>query len=79
MLFSDRTASGLSTAQFLVVGLCTSVSAMAVYGAYALLFSTGVARRTYRRLFRGVEAVFGAVFGALGARLVSDGLRELRA
>jgi threonine/homoserine/homoserine lactone efflux protein len=71
-------ASGLSSAQFLVVGLCTSLSAMAVYGVYALLFSTGVAQRAYRRLFRGVEAVFGAVFGALGARLVSDGLRELR-
>jgi threonine/homoserine/homoserine lactone efflux protein len=71
-------ASGLSSAQFLFVGLCTSASAMAVYGVYALLFSTGVAKRAYRRLFRGVEAVFGVVFGALGARLVSDGLRELR-
>jgi threonine/homoserine/homoserine lactone efflux protein len=71
-------ASGLSSAQFLVVGQCTSASAMAVYGVYALLFSTGAARRAYRRLFRGVEAVFGVVFGVLGARLVSDGLREMR-
>jgi len=69
----------LSGAQFLLVGLCVSASAMAIYGTYAWLFSTGVAVRAYRRLFRAVDALFGAVFGALGAKLVADGLRELRA
>ena len=69
----------LSNAQFLLVGLCVSASAMAIYGTYAWLFSTGVAVRAYRRLFRAVDGLFGAVFGALGAKLVTDGIRELRA
>ena len=52
---------------------------MAVYGTYAVLFSTGLAMRAYRRTARYVEGAFGAIFGALGVKLVVDGIRELRA
>lgn len=69
---------GLSPLEFLLVGAGASASAMAIYGGYALLFSTGVAVRVYQRFFRLIEAAFGAVFGALGAKLIADGIRELR-
>ncbi|MBB4018401.1 threonine/homoserine/homoserine lactone efflux protein [Chelatococcus caeni] len=52
---------------------------MLVYGTYAVLFSTGVAVRAYQRFFRAIEGAFGAVFGAVGAHLLADGVRELRA
>ncbi len=71
-------SANLTNAQFLIIGFCISLSAMAIYGTYALLFSTGVAMRTYGRLVHAVEATFGLVFGALGARLIADGLKELR-
>jgi len=72
-------SSGISKAQFLVVGLGASASAMAIYGAYALVFSTGIAMRAYARFFRVIEGGFGAVFGAIGAKVFVDGLRELKA
>ncbi|WP_268995453.1 hypothetical protein [Microvirga roseola] len=71
-------ASSLSTPQFLAFGLAASASAMTIYGAYALLFSTGFAMRAYARFFRFVEGIFGAVFGMIGAKLVIDGVREVR-
>lgn len=60
------------------IGLLAAISAMTIYGIYAVLFSTGIAVRTYRRFFQTIEAVFGAVFGIIGGRLLADGLRELR-
>lgn len=72
-------SAGVAGAAFLLIGACVSLSAMTIYGSYALLFSTAVARRSYGRLAPFVEAAFGAVFGALGSRLVADGLKELRA
>ncbi len=71
-------ATDLSSGQYLFVGLCVSASAMAIYGTYACLFSTGIAMRTYRRLSHVIEAAFGMVFGAIGAKLIADGLREIR-
>lgn len=71
-------SSGLSAAHFLFIGAGASVSAMLIYGTYAVLFSTGIAMRTYQRFFRAIEAAFGVVFGAVGARLLADGVRELR-
>lgn len=71
-------SSGPAGFRFLAVGICASASAMAIYGTYALMFSTGVAVQTYGRFFRVIEAMFGAVFGMIGAKLVTDGLRELR-
>jgi hypothetical protein len=49
-----------------------------IYGAYALIFSTGVVMRVYARFFRAIEGGFGAIFGAIGAKLFIDGVRELR-
>jgi threonine/homoserine/homoserine lactone efflux protein len=69
----------LTNSQFLFIGFCMSLSAMAIYGTYALLFSTGLAMRGYRRAAKYVEGAFGAIFGALGIRLISEGIRELRA
>ena len=71
-------SADLTNTQFLIIGFCISLSAMAIYGTYAVLFSTGVAMRAYGRLVHAVEATFGLVFGALGARLITDGLKELR-
>ena len=55
-----------------------AMSALAVYSAYAVLFSTSVASRAYARAARWFEAAFGAVFGVLGGALVADGIRSLR-
>ena len=71
-------SSGISSDGFLVTGLFAAMSAGVVYGGYALLFSTDVARRFYRRLARWLEGAFGLVFGALGGKLVADGIADLR-
>ena len=72
-------ATELTNLQFLIVGLCVAMSAMGIYGVYALLFSTGFATRTYGRFFRVIEASFGALFGLIGAKLLVDGVRAIRA
>lgn len=69
----------LSTLQFLAIGIGASASAMIIYGTYALIFSTGIAMRAYARFFRVIEGSFGAVFGAIGAKVFVDGVRELKA
>jgi threonine/homoserine/homoserine lactone efflux protein len=71
-------SSGMTSWQFLAIGLGASATAMIIYGTYAVLFSTGVAVRAYTRFFRWIEGAFGAVFGLVGGRLLLDGLRELR-
>jgi threonine/homoserine/homoserine lactone efflux protein len=72
-------SSGLSAPHLLLIDVAASLSAMLIYGAYALIFSTGLAMRVYARFFRVIEAGFGAIFGAIGAKLFVDGVRELRA
>ena len=69
---------GLSAGQVLLFGPVGAASGLAVYGTYALLFSTGLAGRAYARFARGVEGAFAAAFGAMGASLVISGLREAR-
>ncbi|MEO0939265.1 MAG: LysE family translocator [Pseudomonadota bacterium] len=69
-------ASGFGNWQFVGMGLLVAGSALAVYGTYALLFSTGIALRGYARAYRTVDAGFGLIFGGLGARLAWDGARE---
>ncbi len=71
-------SANLSNSQFLFIGACVSLSAMMIYGSYALMFSTGLAMRLYGRSAQFIEATFGAVFGVLGAKLIADGLKELR-
>ncbi len=72
-------SSGTGGLGFLGVGAYAATTAMLVYGTYAVLFSTGLAARTYGRFQRWIEGLFGAVFGALGGKLVADAVAELRA
>jgi threonine/homoserine/homoserine lactone efflux protein len=72
------TSAHLTTVDFLLIGAGASASAMAIYGTYAVLFSSGVAVRAYTRFFRIIEASFGALFGVIGAKLVVDGIRSVR-
>ena len=69
--------SGLSAVQVLGFGPIGFISAFVIYSIYAVLFSSGFAKRNYARFSRGIEAVFGLVFGAIGGKLASDGLGEL--
>ncbi|MCK0167764.1 LysE family translocator [Jannaschia sp. S6380] len=70
---------GLSPLQVLAFGPVGAVSGLVIYGIYAVLFSTGLATRTYARFARWVEGAFAAAFGAMGATLLLSGLRDLRA
>ena len=62
-------------AALVLIGGMAAISAMVIYGTYAVLFSTGVAVRAYQRFFRTINGLFGAVFGVIGGRLLIDGLR----
>ncbi len=70
--------AGLSPAQVFAFGPAGAISGFVIYGLYALMFSTGLASRTYAKFSRWFEFAFGAAFGALGGKLVLDGVRELR-
>ncbi|MGO4571479.1 LysE family translocator [Microvirga sp. 2TAF3] len=72
-------SAGLSTLQFLAIGVGASISATVVYGTYALIFSTGTVTRVYARFCRVIEGCFGVAFGGIGAKLFIDGIRELKA
>lgn len=52
-----------------VVGHCGLISA-SVFGAYALVFSTGVARRAYRAAERPINVLLAGVFGWAGVRML---------
>lgn len=69
-------STGMSSAGFLATGIFTACSATVIYGSYALLFSTIVAQRAYGRFARWIEGLFGLVFGALGVRLLADGVAD---
>ncbi|MEM9798392.1 MAG: LysE family transporter [Pseudomonadota bacterium] len=69
---------GLTPLQVLAFGPVGAVSGLAVYGTYALLFSTGLAMRGYARFARAVEGAFAAAFATMGGGLVWSGLRDLR-
>lgn len=71
--------SGLSAWQVVAFGPLAAISAIAVYGTYGLLFSSGLAVRAYSKFARWTELAFGAAFGALGGKLLFDGVREMRA
>lgn len=70
--------SGLSTLTVLSFGPVAFVTGSIIYGSYGLLFSTGLATRAYARFARTVEAFFGLVFGALGGRLIANGIGDLQ-
>jgi len=70
--------AGLGGAQVLAFGPIVAISAAVIYGVYGFLFSTSFATRVYGRFWRGIEAAFGAAFGALGSALLIWGVRDLR-
>lgn len=67
---------GLGASHVLGFGPLGALSGLVIYGAYALLFSTGFAMRAYARFARWLEGFFAAAFGAMGASLVWSGLRD---
>ena len=70
--------AGLTQWQVLAFGPVVAISALAIYGTYGMLFSTGMAMSVYDRFARAIQAVFGVAFGALGGALVWSGIRDLR-
>lgn len=63
---------------FFAIGPAAALSAFAIYGSYAILFSTDAAHRMFTRFEVAIKSGFGLVFGALGARLLLEGVAELR-
>lgn len=61
-----------------IVAIVAAQSAL-WYGAVALAFSTGLARRNYLRFARRLDLLAGAVMTALGAKLADEVRRELAA
>ena len=70
--------SGLSGLTLIVFAPLAALSALAIYGGYALLFSSGGARAVHARIARPLETLFGALFAVLGGRLLLEGLRAIR-
>ena len=68
----------LSFIQYVLFGVSVAVSALIVFGGYAFLFSTPAIARRYQRIFRYADSAFGASFGAIGGKLVWDGVRDMR-
>lgn len=68
---------GLSTLEVIGIAPLGFLTSLAVLGSYGVLFSSGLARRSYTRFARLFEVLFGCAFGALGGRLVADGVAEV--
>lgn len=64
------TAATSSPTAMVVFTVVTALLAFLIYGAYGLLFSSAPARRVYQRGERVIETCFGAIFIAIGARLM---------
>ncbi len=71
-------SSGVTRLDFIVLGLVFSASAMVIYSAYAALFSSNLALRSFGLFSTYINAAFAVVFGTLGAKLLFDGMKELR-
>lgn len=69
--------SGLTAWQVLGFAPIGCASAIIIYGVYAILFSTGAVRKVQARFARATDALFGLAFGAIGARILSDGVGEV--
>jgi threonine efflux protein len=67
----------LNVSEVLAFAPVGALSAFAIYGCYALLFSTNMATSVYQKFQRIFEAAFAATFGAMGAALMLSGLREI--
>ena len=71
-------AGGGTWFHVLLFGPLGALSALAVYGLYAWLFSTHIAVRGYQKFSRVFEYSFASLFGLFGGKLLWDGLGELR-
>ena len=71
--------AGAPMTAVLILGPLVAASALLIYGAYGLLFSSRLAGTVYARFSRVIEFIFGAAFGALGALLLLAGVRAMRA
>ncbi|MCO5730325.1 LysE family translocator [Rhizobium sp. SSA_523] len=69
--------SGLTGPQVLGFAPLGFLSAIVIYGVYAILFSTGLVRKLQARFTRATDALFGLAFGAIGARILADGVGEV--
>lgn len=70
-------ALGLSLGSLVMLGFGVAGSALAVYGGYALVFSTDRAMRAYRARAARVQGALSAAFAAIGAALLATGLGAL--
>lgn len=70
--------ANLDTWQVVLFGPVGATTGFIVYGSYAILFSTAFSFRFYKRFTRWIDSVFAASFGALGGKLIVDGIKELR-
>jgi len=71
-------ASGDSSLKLFLFGIAVSATATTIYSTYAYLFSTPTAGRGYRRFYTVIEGMFGCVFGFVGARLLLQGINDLK-
>ncbi len=67
---------GFGALHVLAFGPMGALSGLAIYGTYAVLFSTGAAMRGYTRFAGWFEGVFAAAFSVMGASLLWSGLRD---
>lgn len=65
--------AGAGTGDALLVVMGCAVIGVAVFGGYALAFSTSLARRIYRPLRRWFEGVLSVIFGYAGVRMLFSG------
>jgi threonine efflux protein len=71
-------SSSVAHADFIVLGLVLSASAMVIYSTYAVLFSSNLVSHSFGLFSNYINTAFALVFGSLGAKLVIDGMKELR-
>lgn len=69
--------SDLTAPQVLGFAPVGCASALVIYGVYAFVFSAGPVRRVQARFARATDALFGLAFGAIGARILADGVGEI--
>jgi len=70
--------AGLTAEQVLLFGPVGAFSGFLIYGTYAVLFSTGFATKKYQQFSKWIEMLFAVSFGALGGKLLFDGLKEIK-
>lgn len=69
---------GLTALHVVVLGPLAAISGMLIYGAYAWIFSTDVAKSGYARFESWIAGAFAAAFGAMGTSLLFSAIRDAR-